>query len=114
MEGLREVLVGESPDGLCWVVRAGLDTDGGFYTSLRRSRENATAESGMGGDALPPGQVISTWIGRGGRHAIVRHDPYRAAGRTRHRHSGERRSERSRNVTGHRRLQASVHGRTVT
>jgi len=47
MEGLREVLVGESPDGVHWFVRAGPDTDGGFYTSISRSHGDATAESGM-------------------------------------------------------------------
>ncbi len=64
MEGPREVLVGESPDGVRWVVRAGPDTDGGFYTSIARSQGNITAESGMGGDKLPPGQVINCWIGK--------------------------------------------------
>ncbi len=64
MEGQRVVLVGESPDGVRWVVRAGPDTDGGFYTSIIRSQGNITAESGMGGDKLPPGQVINFWIGQ--------------------------------------------------
>ncbi len=64
MEGLREVLVGESPDGVRWVVRAGPGADGGFYTSIGRSFGDATAESGMGGDKLSPGQVIDCWIGK--------------------------------------------------
>jgi hypothetical protein len=46
------------------VVRAGADTDGGFYTSITRSHGSVTAESGMGGDKLPPGQVINFWIGQ--------------------------------------------------
>ena len=64
MEGPREVLVGESPDDVRWVVRAGPDTDGGFYTAISRSHGDATAESGMGGDKLFPGQVINSWIGQ--------------------------------------------------
>jgi hypothetical protein len=64
VEGPREVLVGESPDGVRWVVWAGPDTDGGFYTSITRSHGDATAESGMGGDKLSPGQVINSWIGQ--------------------------------------------------
>jgi hypothetical protein len=64
LEGLREVLVGESPDDVCWTVRAGPDSDGGFYTWIRRSHGDATAESGMGGDKLPPGQLINFWIGK--------------------------------------------------
>ena len=48
-EGPREVLVGESPDGLRWVVRAGPDTDGGFYTSITGSFRDATAESDVVG-----------------------------------------------------------------
>ena len=42
MDELRVVLVGESPDGVRWVVRAGPDTDGGFYTSITRSHGDAT------------------------------------------------------------------------
>ena len=61
---LREVLVGESPDGVRWVVLAGPDSGGGFYTSISRSLGDATAESGMGGEKLPPGQVINFWIGQ--------------------------------------------------
>ena len=64
MEGLRVVLVGESPDGVHWFVRAGPDTDGGFYTSISRSHGDAIAESGMGGDKFPPGQLINVWIGQ--------------------------------------------------
>jgi len=64
MDESRDVLIGESPDGVRWVVRAGPDTDGGFLTSIKRSLGSATAESGMGGDKLPPGQVINTWIGK--------------------------------------------------
>ena len=64
MEDLRVVLVGESPDGVHWFLRAGPDTDGGFYTSISRSHGDATAESGMGGDKLSPGQVINVWIGQ--------------------------------------------------
>ncbi len=64
MESQRVVLVGESPDGVRWVVRAGPDTDGGFYTSISRSQGNITAESCMGGDKLPPGQVINFCIGQ--------------------------------------------------
>jgi hypothetical protein len=44
VEGPREVLVGESPDGVRWVVRAGPDSDGCFYTSITRSFRDATAE----------------------------------------------------------------------
>jgi hypothetical protein len=64
MDELREVLVGESPDGVRWVVRAGVDSTGGFYTSINRSLGDATAESGMGGEALAPGRVINFWIGQ--------------------------------------------------
>ena len=64
IEDLRVVLVGEAPDGVHWFVRAGPDTDGGFYTSISRSHGDATAESGMGGDKLSPGQVINFWIGK--------------------------------------------------
>jgi len=64
MEGLREVLVGESPDGVRWVVRAGPGADGGFYTWIGRSFGDARAESGMGGDKFPPGQLINVWIGQ--------------------------------------------------
>jgi hypothetical protein len=64
MEGLRVVLVEESPDGVHWFVRAGPDTDGGFYTSISRSHGDGAAESGMGGDKLPPGQLINFWIGK--------------------------------------------------
>ena len=64
MEDLRVVLVGESPDGVHWFLRAGPDTDGGFYTSISRSHGGATAESGMGGDKVPPGQLINVWIGQ--------------------------------------------------
>jgi hypothetical protein len=64
LEGLREVLVGESPDGVCWTVRAGPDSDGGFYTWIRRSHGSAISESGLGGEALPPGQLINFWIGQ--------------------------------------------------
>ena len=61
---LRDVLVGESPDGVRWVVRAGPEPDGGFYTMLRRSRGSATVESGMGGDKLPHGEMVNCWIGQ--------------------------------------------------
>ncbi len=64
MDESRVVLVGESPDGVHWAVRAGPDKDGGFHTSIERSLGNATAESGMGGDKLPPGEVINFWIGK--------------------------------------------------
>ena len=64
LEGLREVLVGESPDGVRWVVRAGPDSDGGFYTWIRRSHGSALSESGLGGEVLPPGQLINFWIGQ--------------------------------------------------
>jgi hypothetical protein len=64
MDELRMVLVGESPDVVHWVVRAGPDTDGGFYTLIERSLGNATDESGMGGDKLPPGEVVNFWIGK--------------------------------------------------
>lgn len=37
------------PDGVHWVVRAGPDTDGGFYTSIARSFRDATAESDVVG-----------------------------------------------------------------
>jgi hypothetical protein len=66
IEDLRVVLVGEAPDGVHWFVRAGPDTDGGFYTSISRSHGDATAESGMGGDKFPPGQLINVWIGHPG------------------------------------------------
>ena len=49
VEGPREVLVGESPDGVRWVVRAGPETDGGFYTSITRSFPDAMAESDVVG-----------------------------------------------------------------
>ena len=48
MEGQREVLVGESPDGVRWVVRAGPDTDGGFYTSISRSHGEHHGRVGHG------------------------------------------------------------------
>jgi hypothetical protein len=64
MDELREVLVGESPDGVRWVVRAGPDVGGDFYTSIRRSTETAEAESGMGGDKLPEGELVNHWIGQ--------------------------------------------------
>jgi hypothetical protein len=32
------------PDGVRWVVRAGPDSDGGFYTSIHRSFRDAKAE----------------------------------------------------------------------
>jgi hypothetical protein len=49
MDELRVVLVGESPDGVRWVVRAGPVTDGGFYTSITCSFRDATAESDVVG-----------------------------------------------------------------
>jgi len=66
VDEMREVLVGESPDGVCWTVRAGRACDGGFDTWIRRSHGSAVSESGMGGEALVPGQVINFWIGQAG------------------------------------------------
>jgi hypothetical protein len=45
----RSWIAGESPDGVRWVVRAGPDTDGGFYASITRSFRDATAESDVVG-----------------------------------------------------------------
>ena len=88
IEDLRVVLVGESPDGVHWFVRAGPDTDGGFYTSISRSHGDATAESGMGGDKLSPGQVINFWIGKADGTPLC-HGPRCSAGQTRHSHAHE-------------------------
>ena len=64
MDELRKVLAGESPDGVRWVVRAGPEPDEGFYTMIHRSLGTASAESGMGGDKLPHGEMVNTWIGK--------------------------------------------------
>jgi hypothetical protein len=63
VEDLRQVLAGESGD-VRWTVTAGPDPAGGLYTFVSRTRGQATATSGMGGPALYPGQLISTWIGQ--------------------------------------------------
>lgn len=63
MQGLREVLAGESGD-VRWTVSAGPDPAGGLYTFVSRTRGQSDATSGMGGPALYPGQLINTWIGQ--------------------------------------------------
>jgi orotidine-5'-phosphate decarboxylase len=63
MEGLRVVLIGESPDGVRWVVRAGPETDGGFYTSISTIRYMAVV-----GDRV---QILSKKVGGAPRDGVV-------------------------------------------
>ena len=114
LDELREVLVGESPDGVCWVVRAGADSNGGFYTSINRSLGDATAESGMGGEALAPGRVINFWIGQADGTPLFVMARTAPRVRTRHRRAREWFPARSVDVPGHRGLRPPLHCRTAT
>jgi hypothetical protein len=66
IEDLRVVLVGESPDGVRWTVRAGPDTDGGFYTSISRSHGDGAVTKGVSG----PGETTPVV-----RHIDLRQQP---------------------------------------
>jgi hypothetical protein len=63
VEGLRVVLIGESPDGVRWVVRAGPETDGGFYTSISTIRYMAVV-----GDRV---QILSRKVDEVPRDGVV-------------------------------------------
>ncbi len=60
---MREVMSGETADGLRWSVLAGAGDAGEVLSFVRRTFGTAEATSGMAGPALYPGQLVNSWSG---------------------------------------------------